>query len=92
MLRDYRAEGFCADVTRLKLERERGLDGDSARKAQRDLFLPTMDDFKSPSDPTGEKGMRDWLERHVPRESNKRPLYPEVPRRTFAVSRGGRDE
>ncbi len=85
--RDYRAEAASVAVSALKRDRERGTDGESGRKALRDLFLPTMDDFRSPSDPTGEKGMREWNDRHGPRETNKKPLYPDVPKRSFAISK-----
>jgi len=86
MQRDYRAENVGVNVAELKSQRERGLDGESGRKAQRDVFLPTMSEFVGAGDPTGEKGMREWNDSHAPRETNKRPLYPDVPKRSFAVS------
>lgn len=83
-MRDYRSEavGFTG-LAEMKRQRELGLDGDSGRKQMRDLFLPTADDYRSPEDPTGQKGLREWNERHGPRPSNKRPLYPEVERKVF---------
>lgn len=52
----------------------------------RDLFLPTADDYKSPDDPDGQKGLRDWAETHGPREDNKRPMWPEMDRKVFPTS------
>lgn len=82
--RDYKAEsvGFNG-LAQLRKEREAGTDGKSGKEAMRDLFLPKAEDFRSPTDSTGERGMREWNDRHAPRESNKAPLYPEVPKRSF---------
>ena len=82
--RDYRAEGAgFIGVAEMKRQRESGLDGLSGRKAQRDLFLPTAEEMRSPSDPTGQKGIRAWAERHGPRDSNKAPLYPEMDKKVY---------
>lgn len=71
--RNWMAEGVgLGNITELRKDRE----GNGAA-ALRDRFLPSTADFASPADPDGEKGMRTWLEEHGPRETNKRPLYPE---------------
>lgn len=82
--RDYKAEavGFNG-MAELKRQREQGLDGLSGRKAQRDLFLPTAEEFAKPGDRDGQKGIREWAERHGPRDTNTKPLYPDMERRTF---------
>lgn len=84
LLRDYKAEavGFSG-LAEMKRQREQGLDGLSGRKAQRDIFLPTAQDFAKPGDRDGQKGIREWAERHGPRETNTKPLYPEMEKRTF---------
>ena len=82
--RDYASEGVGFNgLAEMKKQREAGLDGLSGKKAQRDLFLPTADEMRSPTDPTGQKGIREWAERHGPRETNKSPLYPEMEKRVF---------
>lgn len=78
MRRDYRAEGVGVQVVQLQRERERG-----GRAAVRDTFLPTAKDFESPGDPDGSKGIRNWAEEHGPREGNTKPLYPDIPKRSF---------
>jgi hypothetical protein len=84
MRRDYKAEGVGFNgLAEMRKQREQGLDGLSGRKAQRDIFLPTAEDMRKPGDPTGQKGLRAWNERHEPRESNKAPLRPETERTTF---------
>lgn len=47
------------------------------------LFLPTTEDFKSPEDPDGTKGLRKWREEHAPK--NPRAFHPEerLLRRSF---------
>lgn len=79
MNRDYRAEnaGF-AGVTALRKERE-----GNGREALRDLFLPTEAEMATSDDPTGQKGMQEWNERHVPAESNKQPLRPKTSKQVF---------
>ena len=82
--RDYGAEGVGFNgIAEMRRQREQGLDGLSGRKAQRDLFLPTADELRTRSDPSGQKGIRDWAERHGPRDTNKKPLYPDMEKRTF---------
>lgn len=84
MRRDYQAEGVgFSGISELKRQRESGLDGLSGRKAQRDIFLPTAKELRSPSDPDGQKGIRAWAERHGPRDSNKKPLYPDMDKKQF---------
>lgn len=78
IVRDYRAEGVGVQVVQLQRERERG-----GRSAVRDTFLPTAKDFESPSDPDGAKGIRQWADEHAPREGNSKPLYPDIPKRSF---------
>ena len=79
MTRDYRAENASVATAALKQNRERGTDGASGRAEMRDLFLPTVSEI-------GEQGVRDWNDSHIPRETNRKPLYPEVPRQYFPVS------
>jgi hypothetical protein len=82
--RDYKAEsvGFNG-LAEMKRQREQGLDGLSGRAAQRDLFLPTAKELAKPGDRDGQKAIRDWAERHAPKETNTKPLYPEMEKRTF---------
>lgn len=84
LIRDYRAEavGFSG-IAEMGRQRELGLDGDSGRKAQRDLFLPTAADMRSPTDPTGQKGLREWADTHRPKVKNVKPLYPEMERKYY---------
>lgn len=72
--RDYRSENVGIAVARLRMEREEGGSG-----AIRDLFLPTAEEYKSPEDPDGSKGIREWNERHAPKPGNKAPMRPEMP-------------
>lgn len=74
--RDYRAEGFSVGPG------VRDIRGMSHEEAAR-LFLPTTEDFKSPEDPDGTKGLRKWREEHVPK--NPRAFHPEerLLRRSF---------
>lgn len=80
MKRDYRAEAASPQVANLKREREAG-----GRSAVRDMFLPTAKDYESPSDPDGSKGITKWAEEHAPTDSNKRPDYPDIPKKSFAM-------
>jgi hypothetical protein len=82
--RNYQAEaaGFSG-IAEMRRQRESGLDGLSGKKAQRDLFLPTARDMAKPGDRDGQRGLRDWAERHGPRESNKKPLYPDIEKKVF---------
>jgi hypothetical protein len=80
MQRDYRAESSSPLVANLKREREAG-----GRSAVRDMFLPTAKDYESPSDPDGSKGIRKWAEEHAPADGNKRPDYPDIPKKSFAM-------
>ena len=77
-VRDYRAEGVGLGNI-VEIRRESG----HTKSEIRDLFLPTLKDYQSPSDPTGERGLRQWNETHGPKESNKSPMYPELPKRSF---------
>ena len=79
VIRDYRAEGVN-DGASAKLKREREGKGDAY---MRDQFLPTAKDYAGPGDPDGSKGLREWNDTHGPREGNKNPLRPEVPKRVF---------
>lgn len=83
LVRDYRSENVGPLTAGLKRMRERGLDGISAQKALRDIMLPTADEMRTPSDPTGQKGIRAWAERQVPKEGNKKPLYPDMEKQVF---------
>jgi hypothetical protein len=80
VLRDYRAEAASPQVANLKREREAG-----GRSAVRDMFLPTAKDYESPSDPDGSKGIRKWADEHAPADGNKRPDYPDMPKKSFAM-------
>jgi hypothetical protein len=72
MVRDWRAEGASpGNLTVLRKDREAGV---GAARRQAELFLPTADDYRSPSDPTGQKGLREWADTHEPQ--SKRPQYP----------------
>lgn len=70
-VRDYRTEGVGVAVAGLKLEREEGGQAALAR-----YMLPHNDDFKSPEDPDGTKGMREWRENHQPKAGNSKPYWP----------------
>lgn len=77
MMRDYRAEGVSATgMVALKQERELNF------KERAHDVLPSNDDFASPEDPDGKKGMRAWRESVVPyqghgdREANTKPFWP----------------
>jgi hypothetical protein len=83
MARDYQSEGVAPLTAGLKRMRDRGLDGLSAQKELRDLMLPTAEEMATPQDPTGQKGIRAWAERQVPKEGNKKPLYPEMEKQVF---------
>lgn len=79
MVRDYRAENVgMTGLVQLKKERE----GGSARDT-RDLFLPTAEELATPEDPSGQKALQDWNERHAPAEGNKTPLRPETEKKVF---------
>jgi len=80
MARNYRAEAASPQVANLKREREAG-----GRSAVRDMFLPTAKDYESPSDPDGSKGIRKWADEHAPADGNKRPDYPDMPKKSFAM-------
>jgi hypothetical protein len=78
-VRDYKAENVgLTGMVQMKREREAG-----GSRAVRDLFLPKQRDFESPEDPDGSRGIRAWADEHAPKESNKRPLWPDMPRKTF---------
>lgn len=82
--RDYPAEGVgFTGLAEMKRQREQGLDGLSGRSAQRDLFLPTADELRTPNDPTGQKGIREWAEKHEPRPSNDKPLWPAMEKKVY---------
>jgi len=80
MQRDYRAENAAPQTFGLKREREAG-----GRRAMRDAILPTVEDFKSPEDPDGEKGLRAWADETKPKEGNKNPLWPDMKKKVFSV-------
>ena len=80
MSRDYRAEAASPQVANLKREREAG-----GPSAVRDMFLPTAKEYESPSDPDGSKGIRKWAEEHQPADGNKRPSYPDIPKKSFRM-------
>lgn len=82
MVRDYRAENVAPQVLPLKREREAG-----GPSAVRDLFLPTAKDFESPSDPDGQKGIRAWADEQKPKDGNKKPHWPDMKKKTFAVGK-----
>jgi hypothetical protein len=68
--RSYRSEGVGLAIRNLKIERDPNF---SER-----LFLPDASDFASPTDPDGQKGLREWNENNVPKEGNKNPRRPKV--------------
>lgn len=78
IVRDYRAEGVTPATAGLKRERE-GKDNAWFR----DNFLPTADDYKSPEDPDGSKGLKQWNDEHIPADGNKHPVRPEIPKQVF---------
>lgn len=79
VVRDYRAEAVgLSGIVELRRVREVG-----GSSAVRDLFLPTAEEYKSPEDPDGSKGIRQWNDEHDPKAGNKRPLRPVVPRKVF---------
>jgi hypothetical protein len=80
MQRDYRTENVAPQVVQLKREREAG-----GRSAVRDMFLPTAKDFESASDPDGQKGLRKWADETKPKDGNKKPYWPDMKKKTFAV-------
>jgi hypothetical protein len=75
--RDYRGEGVGFNTATLKKERDFGV------RAHKDMFLPTAKDFAGPADPEGTKGIREWAEEHKPKDTNKRPDWPDIPKRSF---------
>lgn len=77
-MRDYRAENVGINVDDLKRARDVG-----GVSAARDLFLPTAKEYESPSDPTGQKGLREWADRHQPASSNKKPAWPVMDKAVF---------
>lgn len=76
IVRDYRAENVAPTIQNLKREREKNHTRSSA-EAQKSIFLPEQHEFRTPEDPTGRKGMHNWLETHQPKPSNKSPVYPD---------------
>jgi len=82
--RDYRAEGVGFSIPGRAKERRY-----EDKNELRDLFLPTAEEFISPDDPDGSKGIDHWNETHVPAEGNTNPIRPERPlhsRKSFPVS------
>ena len=58
----------------------------SSHEYSDDLFLPDAKrDFSGPTDPDGSKGMKTWLDTHVPAEGNKNPKWPKMPTGSKAV-------
>jgi hypothetical protein len=78
--RDFRAEKVgLGNLLDLKHDREGGGPSNMAQ-----LFLPENEDFAGPDDPEGKKGMREWRDKHRPKSSNKKPLWPgTVERKVF---------
>ncbi len=76
--RNYQAENVTPNVAALQRERE-GRDTEWFKQN----FLPTADDYKSPDDPDGSKGLRQWNDEHAPRDGNKNPARPDMPKAVF---------
>jgi hypothetical protein len=36
-------------------------------------------------DPTGQRGMQEWMDEHEPKEGNKRPILPERTKTNFFI-------
>jgi len=68
MLRDFRADAPLLNLNELRKT--------SHPDYSDSLFLPSTKDYESPSDPTGEKGMKEWVETHQPREGNTKAKAP----------------
>jgi len=67
-----------SNLVQLKNERENG-----GARAVRDKFLPTARDFAGPADPDGTKGLQEWGDTHEPKNGNSKPMYPDIPKRSF---------
>lgn len=80
LLRDYKAEavGIGSGVRESRSE--------LSSSGYRDLFLPSEADLSSKDDPTGEKGMKEWMAEHEPKEGNKHPILPERTKHSFHMS------
>lgn len=77
--RDWKAEGVGIGSGVRESKRELSDSG------YRELFLPTESDLSSVDDPTGEKGMQEWMDEHEPKEGNKRPILPERTKHSFFI-------
>ena len=79
MRRDYRAEGVgFGNLGQLKFERENG----SAQDLKK-LVLPTGEYYANKDDPDGQVGLRKWADSVSPKSGNKRPVYPEIQKRSY---------
>jgi hypothetical protein len=78
LTRDYRAEGVTPNTAALARER-----GGQDIEWFKQNFLPTADEFAGPGDPDGSKGLTKWNDEHGPKDSNKAPARPTVPKRVF---------
>lgn len=78
MIRDYRAEGVAPAIANLRRE-----NGGQDLNWFKQNFLPTASEFAGPGDPDGSKGLTKWNDEHGPKDSNKAPARPEVPKRVF---------
>ncbi len=58
MVRDYSAE-FDSHSFHIPVHMQ------SRNTSSKSDFLPSTKDFESPTDPTGEKGMKDWKDTHI---------------------------
>ena len=76
--RSWRDENVAPQTLQLKREREAG-----GRRAMRDTMLPVQKDFESPEDPDGSRGIREWADGMKPKDGNKNPLWPDMPKKVF---------
>ena len=79
MRRDWKSEGvrIGSGVRESRVE--------LSPSGYRELFLPTEEDLSSADDPTGEQGMKEWMEEHEPKEGNKHPILPERTKSSFFI-------
>jgi predicted RNA-binding Zn-ribbon protein involved in translation (DUF1610 family) len=77
--RDWKAEGVGIGPGVRESNQELSASG------YRELFLPSEDDLSSADDPTGVKGMKEWMDEHEPREGNKHPVLPERTKTNFYI-------
>jgi hypothetical protein len=80
VVRDYKAENAGFNAGTLRRLREHG----GSERGYARNFLPSADDYKSASDPDGEKGLRRWNDEHQPHSSaSGRMIRPEGKRQAF---------